>query len=132
MWKLPSKIVTAIALYFFPLFLFAAEVIMDRPGGGFQNPLKFDSISGFLQALLDALIVIAFPILVLFLVYAGFLFVSAQGNEQKLSDAKRIFLWTIIGALIVLGASALSRAIQGTVNSLRGDAPHERSLAELR
>ena len=87
---------------------------------GLQNPLKYNTIEGFLRAMLDLLIVIAFPIIVLFMVYAGFLFISAQGNTDKLNEAKRIFLWTIVGALIVLGASVLSRAVEGTVNQLRG------------
>lgn len=94
---------------------------MQNPGSGFQNPLKYRDIYSFLAAVLDVLITIAFPILVLFIVYTGFLFVAAQGNETKLATAKKVLLWTIIGALLVLGAAVLSRAIQGTVKELRAD-----------
>jgi hypothetical protein len=73
-----------------------------------------------LEKVLDALVLIAFPIIVLFLVYAGFLFVFARGDEKKINDAKRIFLWTFVGALLVLGAWTLSRAIKGTVDEITG------------
>lgn len=90
----------------------------------FDNPLKFDTISGFLSAILDVIVTIAFPILVLFLLYAGFLFIKAQGNQTQLAEAKRVFLWTLVGALLVLGASVLANAIEGTVREIRrADAP---------
>lgn len=85
----------------------------------FENPLGYSSISELLRAVLDAVVTIAFPFIVLFLVYAGFLFVSAQGNEEKLGTAKKVFLWTVVGGLLILGAEALSIAIEGTVEELR-------------
>ena len=87
--------------------------------GSFVNPLNFGTLPAFLNAILDAVILIAFPILVLFLVYSGFLFISAQGNPAKLADARKIFIWTLIGALLVLGAKALSLAIEATVAELQ-------------
>ncbi len=87
-------------------------------GGAFENPLGYNTIEQFLTAVLGAVVVIAFPFIVLFLVYAGFLFVSAQGNEEKLSTAKKVFMWTIVGGLLVLGAQVLSYAIQGTIQEI--------------
>jgi hypothetical protein len=46
----------------------------------FNNPLAFPDITAFMQALLNVVIVIATPIMVLCIIYAGFLFVTAQGN----------------------------------------------------
>ena len=59
-------------------------------------------------------------IVILMLVYVGFLFVVAQGNESKISEARNALLWTVIGALILLGAQAISLGIQATVTSLGG------------
>ena len=59
------------------------------------------------------------PIVVLFLIYAGFLFVTAQGNETKLTKAKTVLMYTIIGTAIIIGAEALSLLIQGTIDQLR-------------
>ena len=99
-------------------------------GGGLVNPLQYGSISDFIAALLRIVATIAFPIIVLFMIYAGFLFVSARGNPDKLTEAKRIFLWTLIGALIILGAEAISIAIQRTVKEIQGNVITSSILAE--
>lgn len=83
-----------------------------------HNPLQFDTLPDFLYAILNIAIVIMFPIVVLMIVYTGYLFLAAQGNPNKLEEAKRALLWTVIGGLIVLGSYALALGIQATVNSL--------------
>lgn len=84
-----------------------------------QNPLAFDNISGFVEGALRALVFIGLPIISLFIVYSGFLFVMAQGNEDGLKKAKTNFLYVIIGAILILGAWALAQLLGGTVNQLR-------------
>ena len=86
---------------------------------GLCNPLSFDTLAEFLQAILDAVVLIAFPFIVLFLVYAGFKFVLAQGKPEEISKARTTLIWTLIGAVLVLGAKALSMAIEATVATLR-------------
>lgn len=85
-----------------------------------KNPLNFSSIPEFIAGALKALALIALPIITLFLVISGFLFITAQGNETKLNDAKRNFVYVIIGALLILGAWILATLIAGTVNQLTG------------
>lgn len=80
------------------------------------NPLAFDSITEFLDALVQVLLIFAVPIIVLYIIYAGFLFVTAQGNEQKLSDAKRALMYALIGGAIVIGAAAISNIIVASLN----------------
>ncbi len=87
---------------------------------GLNNPLNdnFSSIPAFIAGALKALAMIALPIISLFLVISGFLFVTAQGNETKLKDAKRNFMYVIFGALLILGAWILSTLIAGTISQL--------------
>lgn len=87
-------------------------------GGGLTNPLQFETLESFLVAILDALILILFPFLVLALVYAGFMFVTAQGKPEALSKARTAFLWVLIGALVILGAKAIAIAIEATVDEI--------------
>ena len=61
---------------------------------------------------------IGIPVCVFFMVYAGFLFVSARGNEEAITKAKKTFLYTVIGVALLLGSWALAKAIQGTVNQI--------------
>jgi len=86
-----------------------------------KNPLRKDinSIETFLKMLLEAVVTIATPIIVLMIVYSGFLFIKAQGKPEELITARKAVMWTIIGAIIVLGAAVLSEAIKGTVDDLQ-------------
>ncbi|TSC61095.1 MAG: hypothetical protein G01um101448_874 [Parcubacteria group bacterium Gr01-1014_48] len=96
---------------FFPLLSAHAAVL--------TNPLRFGSIPEFITAVLNIVLMIIVPLVAVFLMYAGFLYVSAQGNATQVEKAHKVFLWTIIGAAVALGAMILSSAIQGTINSLR-------------
>jgi len=101
-------------------FLAAMTLTAEAQQGPLKNPLNFNSIPEFLAGALKALAMIALPIITLFLVISGFLFVTAQGNEQKLSKAKLNFLYVVIGALLILGAWIIATLIAGTVNQLTG------------
>ncbi len=54
------------------------------------------------------------------LLYSGFLFVLARGNAEKLGEAKKALMYTLIGAAIVLGAKGLATIIENTVVNLAG------------
>lgn len=97
------------------------QVTPNNPGGGTQllNPLKGGaSLESFLQSILAFVIRIGTIVVVLMVVYVGYLFVVAQGNDSKLTEARKALLWTIIGALILLGAQAIAAGITATVNAL--------------
>lgn len=90
-------------------------------GGGLRNPLQnINSLEEFVVALLRIVINIGFPILILFIVYSGFLFVTAQGSEEKLKKAKTTFFWTIVGAAVFLGSWVLAIIIENTVKLITG------------
>ena len=105
-------IITNLAVMFFATIASAQT--------GLNNPLNsnFSSIPAFIAGALKALAMIALPIITLFLVISGFLFVTAQGNQQKLETAKKNFYFVIIGALLILGAWILATLIAGTISQL--------------
>lgn len=85
----------------------------------FENPLSsIETLPQFLAALVEIVVQIAIPVIVIAIVYTGFLFVSARGNEEQLQKARTAFLYVIIGAAIILGAQVLAEAIQGTIGAL--------------
>jgi hypothetical protein len=59
-------------------------------------------------------------IAILSLIYSGYLFVEAQGNEGKLGKAKEFFYGTIIGITILLGAKAIAMIVAKTIESVSG------------
>ena len=82
-----------------PGFAFAQPVI-DRlapptPGGG-------ATLQEFIALLIEIIQSVAIPALALSIIYAGFLFVTARGNEAQLTKAKTWLVWTLVGAAIIL------------------------------
>lgn len=108
-------------------FLTVAEVAFAQPFTQYPNPIKIldafgqpiTDIPSFLLLLVDLVFLIATPIIVIFIIYAGFLFVSAKDNEAQLTKAKTVLLWTLIGAAVLLGAKVIAAAIQATVLQLK-------------
>ena len=72
-----------------------------------------------ISAILNNIVMpIAAVAVVLFIIFAGFKFVIAQGNEKKVTEAKQMLLWGLIGAGILLGAAGIAKVVQNTVNQL--------------
>ena len=119
--KKNTKLIVLIILFtmFVPSVMIAAEI---------KNPLAFDSISEFLNALLDVIIMFMIPIITLAVVYSGFMFITAQGNPEKLSTAKKVILYTLIGATIILGAKVIATVVEGTVEQLGEEAPADEGI----
>ena len=56
---------------------------------------------------------------VVMIMYAGFMYVTAAGNESQVKKAHDALLWGVIGAAILLGAWVISEAIGGTIADLK-------------
>ena len=89
--------------------------------GELKNPLAgadIHDIPTLIERILEIAITIGVPVVVLMLIYTGFLFVTARGNEQRLTDAKNKLKWVLVGAAVLLGAWVIASAIQATVDSI--------------
>ena len=87
-------------------------------GGGISNPIGVKSIEGLIEAILKIVVAVGTPVAVLFLVFSGFKFVTAQGKPDAIKEARQYFMWTLVGIVILLGASLLSTIIKGTIEQL--------------
>lgn len=83
-----------------------------------DSPLRTDSIQGLFQAIVDIVLVFAIPIIVFFIIYAGFMYVTARGNPEKIQTAHKALLYAIIGGLLIIGANVLMSVISGTVSAI--------------
>jgi hypothetical protein len=83
-----------------------------------NNPINANTIDGFIKTILEGVIKIGIPIIALAIIYSGFLFVSAQGNSEKLKTAKNALIYSLIGAAILLGSWAIAQLISETVLAL--------------
>lgn len=82
------------------------------------NPLKFTNIGDVIVSILQLVVYLGFFVAIFFVIYSGFLFVTAQGSEEKLEKAKENFFYTIIGVAILLGAQAIALIVKATVQQL--------------
>ena len=85
-----------------------------------KNPIQYDSFPELIAAILHIIVLIMTPIAVLFLVYAGFLLVTARGSEAQLEKGKKAFMWAVVGIVVLLGAELLAAILRNTINQIVG------------
>jgi hypothetical protein len=104
------------------VFLFTAHNAQAQATGqsvSITNPLAVNSIQELLVAILNILVVIAIPIIVFFIIYAGFLYVTARGNAAQVEQATRALTYAIIGGVLILGGVAIAEIVRNLVSSFQ-------------
>jgi len=85
------------------------------------NPLGPNTdLMTLIGKLLQIVAEIGAVVCIFFIIYSGFLFIKAQGDPAELTKAKSVFMWSVIGAAVLLGASVIADMIVGTVDSVIG------------
>lgn len=112
-----------VARTFSSLATLSLVALLMVPGGveanvTLDNPIKANTLAEFLEQILDVVILIGYLVAVFFIVLTGFKFVTAQGNDSEITNAKNMLLWTVVGTGILIGAHVISAAIKATVESL--------------
>jgi hypothetical protein len=79
------------------------------------NPIKAGSIQDLIYLIVSIATYIGVVIAILAFIYVGFKFVAAQGNPEKISEAKKMFLWIVIGVAILIGATAITDVVKNTL-----------------
>ncbi len=96
-----------------PFTIFAADIKgIEDPTGGILG----DNISETIKNMIGGLLKLAIPFLVLAYVYVAFLFVKAQGAAEKLKEAKKAFVWLLVGTAIIVGADVIFSVIKDTLS----------------
>ena len=115
----------SLTILFAVLFVLAFSALSLVPPDAFaqgvariENPLHAKTLSDFLRDLFRAIVKIGLPIVVLFIVWSGFLFIKARGNTTELTTAKKNFMYVILGTTIFLGAWAIAEMIAATIKQL--------------
>ncbi len=118
-----KRILQIACVHMFLLMLFFGQQVFAQPtnpdcGVSLCNPLKVKELKDVWAILLKYIIKIGTIIVVMYVIWAGFLFVKAQGSPAKIEEAKKALFSSLIGGLILLGAQAISMVIQNTVNQI--------------
>lgn len=85
-----------------PLFVFAQEGLVQCDGVTVK--CDFVAFVALVNRVITFIIEISIPIAALLFAYAGFLYMNAQGNLGKVSQAHKIFQNVAIGFMIILAA----------------------------
>lgn len=72
-----------------------------------KNPLEVDTFWELLDRLIVFIFYLSMPIAVIMIIIAGYFFVIAAGDPAKITLAKQMILWTLIGLLVILCATGL-------------------------
>ena len=83
-----------------------------------DNPIKSNTILDFINHLLGIIFKIGIPIVSLFIIWAGFQYIAARGNEKKITVAHANLKYVLIGTALFFGAYTLGKAIVSIVNKL--------------
>ena len=100
-------------IFALPFFAFATAT------SGITNPLgSISSIPAFISTILGYVVKVGGIVAIFAFIWAGYLFVVAQGKPAELEKAKNVFINTCIGVAILLGAQLIASIIVGTLKSL--------------
>lgn len=119
-----SKIISFKALFLITLLTYS-PIVFAQPTPTvpaaqrikLENPLKVASLEDLLVAILNIIVVIAIPIIVLFIIYSGFLYVTAKGNAAQVEQATRSLMYAIVGGVLIIGAVAIAEIVKNLVTS---------------
>jgi Zn-dependent protease with chaperone function len=90
------------------------ESLDGRLGGGDVNFI--DSVVGIINILLGLLGLIA----VIIILMGGFKWMTAGGNDEKVTEARKLIFSGIIGLAIILSAWAIARFVIDSLQSATG------------
>jgi len=82
-----------------------------------HNPLRVDTLEQLIEAITGFVFNLALILAPLLLIIAGILFVTSAGIPGRVTQAKNMAIYTIIGLIIVLLATGLVDEIQSILRA---------------
>jgi hypothetical protein len=82
-----------------------------NPGAGYSTTGLFSTIPGIAGAIIGAILSLLGVIFLGLMIYGGYTWMMARGNEQKVDKAKQIIISATIGLVIVVSAYAITAFI---------------------
>lgn len=102
----------SLMLFALPLITRAVSIDLTVSGGLGSRNLT-DTIGGIIQIIIGFLGVIA----VILILIGGFKWMTAQGNEEKVGEAKKLLGAGVIGLAIILAAYAITKFVIESLNT---------------
>lgn len=107
--------ISTITSFLLPVLVFADQITINIPNPAGNNNNLMDILNSIVS---NIILPIGAVVVVLYIIYAGFTFVTAQGAPKEIEAAKGRLLWALIGGAILLGSVAISAAVKATINQI--------------
>ena len=93
-------------------------------GAGYETASS-TTITGYVSQIISVILSILGIIFLAFTIYGGIVWMTAAGNEEKVTKAKELIIESVIGVIIVIAAYAISYFIikTTTYSSLKTNTP---------
>ena len=125
-----KKILIFVAVFSFTILPLVGTFVLAQdkaPGQGeptpvqfeLSNPIRAENFIALLNLLVDAAMLVLIPLIVLAIIYTGFLFIKARGEPKAITEAKQMFFYVIIGAAIILASKLIITFVSSTIGSLK-------------
>jgi len=88
------------------------------------NPLGgagINTTGDAIDKITTVLMIIAVPFVTIMIMYAGFSYLTAMGNPEKITAANKRAMWTLLGTLLLFGAATIGNLIIKTVQKVTTD-----------
>ncbi|MDD4901602.1 MAG: pilin [Patescibacteria group bacterium] len=86
--------------------------------------ISVTSVAGITGAIITAVLGLLGVIFIALLIYAGFQWMTAEGNEEKIDKAKQTITRAIIGLVIVIAAYSITYFVFNALNTGAGQGIH--------
>lgn len=76
------------------------------------NPLNTGNFEDIINNIINFILRIGIVLAPLMIIIGGFLFITAGGSVQRVDQAKKLILWTIVGFMILLLAKGILEMVK--------------------
>src|SRR3990167_2322781 len=127
------SLLAVLALPHFVLAESSASAGLKKVGEGTNAPYQAitdaNSLAGIVGIVIQAFLGILGVLFLCYILYAGYNWMTAQGEEEKVTKAKDTLKRAIVGAIIIVAAYAISIFVmsgieQGTLKGAGGGSPN--------
>jgi len=103
--------------FFLGILIFFSFLVFGNHTGAItiNNPLSYNTFGELMNAIIDFIFNIALVVAPMIIIIAGFYFVTAAGDIDKIQRAKDMIWWTVIGFIIILLAKGLIHVLEEVI-----------------
>lgn len=110
------KIVSVASLFLVPAFVLAADLGLGNAKGiGLQGDLP-----GMIATIIKYALGLVGAIALAMIVYGGFLYITAAGDQKQIEKAKIVIIYAVIGIVVIGVSYALVQFVVGAFNGTSG------------